>query len=145
MDRERAQLERVEALFQSLKDTIDSHFAAVNHSGATANTFEATMVDLCDQVNQLRVIVTDTLEAASNFLPTATASSQFGTNVSVNAAVEEESAKSVKMYEQLLKELTVLDPEAVAAKENRAQAEAQQELAHCLEVATLSDIQVPFM
>ena len=138
MNRERAQLERVEALFQSLKETIDSHFAEKESQG---QTFESTMVDLCDQVNQLRVIVTDTLEAASNFLPTAPKQNQFGANVAV--VNDEESVKSAKMYEQLLKELTVLDPDAVAAKENRAQAEAQQELAHCLEVASIADIQVP--
>lgn len=143
MSRERAQLERVETLFQSLKETIDSHFAAKVSQGQSfesqGQTFESTMVDLCDQVNQLRVIVKDTLEAASNFLPTTP--KQFGANVAVVG--DEESVKSAKMYEQLLKELTVLDPDAVAAKENRAQAEAQQELAHCLEVASIADIQVP--
>jgi hypothetical protein len=136
MAQERAQLERVEALFQSLKEAIDSHFDASQQQQQPGNiTFEQTMVDLADQVCQLRLIVKDTLDAASNFLPSA------AKTVTISSG-EDEATKSAKMYEQLLKELTILDPEAMAAKENWAQAEAQKELDACLQVASLNDIQM---
>lgn len=116
---EKRMLDRVESLFAQLKQSLDTHY--------DSGTFEATMSSVADKLTDLRMIVNETLTAASNFLLSDYPS---------------EPTCSQHIYEQLLKELTVIDPDAMAAKENKLQQEAQVELAKRLEVASVQDIQV---
>ena len=116
---EKELLDRVEAQFSTLKSALDA-FPSVR--------LETAMVDVAEKVRQLRAVVNDTLDAASNFL--------------VATDGDASDAGQSAIYDQLLKELTVLDPEAVQAKENREQAEAEAELARKVEIASVADIQV---
>lgn len=120
-------LERVERLFSQLKAAIDR---------SSEGPLEQTMVGLSDRLHVLREIVKDTLDAASNFLHTPAATP------GATAAATDAESKQAQLYEQLLKELTVQSPEALQAKENRAQAEAQAELSKRIDIASLEDIQV---
>lgn len=126
IEAEKVLLDRVEEQFATLKSSLDA-FPNVR--------LESTMVEVADKVKQLRTVVNDTLDAASNFL---VSTEDDGDGSEWTSSGQQQSA----IYDQLLKELTVLDPEAIQAKENRAQAEAQAELAKKTEIATLSDLQV---
>lgn len=127
-------LERIELLFQSLKDSVDSPFSAVDPNAVPS--LEQTMVFVSDQLNDLLSIVNGTLDAASNFLqPKSSLDNRQGTITTTNN-------NNNGMYEQLVKELNVLDPNAMAAKENKIQEEARNELTSRLEIASLADIQV---
>ena len=134
IEEEKRVLERVEFLFQILKDTIDSHFTSSNTT-KNNKSFEQTMVSIGDQINVLRLIVNETLEAASNFLPPIAQVPADNTGV----------GQGQDMYDQLLKELTTIDPDVMAAKENQIQEQAREELRRKLEIASIKDLQVIFL